>query len=118
MRSSEVTDWIGALRAGRMSLDEVAERFRRRDWPAARRPAPRTHAEMARQQDVEVDVQGSYDEVTAAFDRGDLTSEEYRVLSDAVADAINRKLSRGPEASPGGARDSGWPGRSGSGRAS
>jgi hypothetical protein len=91
MSGSEVTDYIAALRAGRMSLDEVAERFRQRDWPAARRPAPTTYAEMAQQQDVEPDVPGSYDEVTAAYDRGDLTSHEYRVLSDAVAEAINAR---------------------------
>jgi hypothetical protein len=91
MSGSEVTGYVAALRAGRMSLDEVAERFRQRDWPAARRPAPTTYAEMAQQQDVEPDVPGSYDEVTAAYDRGDLTSHEYRVLSDAVAEAINAR---------------------------
>jgi hypothetical protein len=101
MSASEVTEWIGALRAGRMSLADVAERFRHRDWSAARRPAPRTLGEMAGQQDVEVDVPGSYDEVTAAYDRGDLTSDQYRVLSDAVADAINVRLGRRPEAGPG-----------------
>ncbi|MGB6455573.1 MAG: hypothetical protein WBH47_13940 [Streptosporangiaceae bacterium] len=101
MSASDVTECIAALRAGRMSLDEVAEWFRQREWGAARRPAPATHAEMARQQDVEPDVPGSYDDVTAAYDRGDLTSEEYRVLSDAVADAINARLSRPPVAGSG-----------------
>lgn len=91
MSQSELRELIAALRAGRMSVDEVAGRFRQRDWPAARRPAPTTYAEMARQQDVETDVPGSYDEVTAAYDRGELTSEEYRVLSEAVADAINER---------------------------
>jgi hypothetical protein len=91
MSGSEVTECIGALRAGWMSLEEVAERFRQRDWPPARRPAPATYAEMAQQQDVEPDVPGSYDEVTAAYDRGDLTSHEYRVLSDAVADAVSAR---------------------------
>jgi hypothetical protein len=89
MSRSEVSECIAALRGGWMSLDEVAERFRQRDWSPARRPAPTTHAEMAQQQDVEPDVPGSYDEVTAAYDRGDLTSHEYSVLSDAVAAAIN-----------------------------
>ena len=101
MSASDVTECIAALRAGRMSIDELAESFRQRDWAAARRPAPTTHAEMARQQDVEADVPGSYDDVTAAYDRGDLTSEEYRVLSEAVADAINASLSRPPAAGSG-----------------
>ncbi len=91
MSATEVTECIAALRAGQMTLDEVAARFRRRNWAATRRAAPVTYAEMARQQDVETDVPGSYDEVTAAYDRGELTSEEYRVLSDAVADAINAR---------------------------
>lgn len=89
MSGSDVTECIAALRGGWMSLDEVAERFRQRNWPAARRPTPTSYAEMAQQQDVEPDVPGSYDEVTAAYDRGDLTSHEYMVLSDAVAAAIN-----------------------------
>jgi hypothetical protein len=101
MSSSEVVELIDALRAGRMSLAEVAARFRQRDWLAARRPVSATPAEMAKQQDVEVDVPGTYDEVTAAYDRGDLTSDQYQVLSDAVADAINAMLSRRPEAWPG-----------------
>jgi hypothetical protein len=91
MSESEVTECIAALRAGWMSLGEVAERFRQRDWPPARRPAPTTYAEMAQQQDVEPDVPGSYDEVTAAYDRGDLSGHEYWVLSDAVAEAINTR---------------------------
>jgi hypothetical protein len=91
MSESDVTECIAALRAGWMSLDEVAERFRQRDWPAARRRVPTTYAEMAQQQDVEPDVPGSYDEVTAAYDRGDLTSHEYWVLSAAVAEAINAR---------------------------
>jgi hypothetical protein len=99
--TSEVSECIAALRAGSMTLGQVAERFRQRDWAAARRPAPATYAEMARQQDVEPDVPGSYDEVTAAYDRGDLTSDEYRVLSDAVADAINARLSGRPAAGSG-----------------
>lgn len=94
MNTTDVTELMAALRAGQLSLDEVAERFRRREWPATRRQPPATYAAMAGQQDVEADVPGSYDDVTAAYDRGELTSEEYRVLSDAVAVAINDRLSR------------------------
>jgi predicted RNA-binding protein associated with RNAse of E/G family len=89
MSTSEVAELIAAMRAGRLTVDEVAERFRRRHWVAARRPAPRTYVEMAAQQDVETDVPGSFDEVVAAYDRGELTREEYRRLAHAVADAIN-----------------------------
>lgn len=89
MSVTEVAWLLAELRAGKVNIDEVAARFRRRDWPATRRQAPATYDEMAAQQDVDVDVPGSLDEVTAAYDRGELTSDEYRVLSDAVADAIN-----------------------------
>jgi hypothetical protein len=89
MSATEVARLLAALRAGRMSAEDVVERFRHREWPATRRQPPATYDEMAAQQDVDVDVPGSLDEVTAAYDRGELTSEVYRVLSDAVADAIN-----------------------------
>jgi len=89
MSATEVATLIAALRAGRLSIDQVAGRFSRMDWPATRRQPPSTYSEMAAQEDIEVDVPGSFDEVTAAYDRGELTSEEYRVLSDAVAEAIS-----------------------------
>lgn len=89
MSATEVARLLAELRAGRLSLDDVARRFRQREWPATRRQPPATYGQMAAQQDADADVPGSLDEVTAAYDRGELTSEEYRVLSDAVADAIN-----------------------------
>jgi folate-dependent tRNA-U54 methylase TrmFO/GidA len=39
------------------------------------------------QEDPRPTVQNSYDEVTSAYARGDLTREEYDVLSDAVLEA-------------------------------
>jgi hypothetical protein len=89
MSSTEVSELIAALRAGTLSLDEVAERFRQRVWPPSRPAAPRNYEEMAAQRDPGADVPGSYDDVTAAYDRGELTSDQYQVLSDAVAEAIN-----------------------------
>lgn len=89
MSATEVAELIAAMRAGRLSVDEVAELFRHRSWVTARRPAPRTYAEMAAQQDAGADVPGSFDEVVAAYDRGELTREQYRTLAHAVADAIN-----------------------------
>ena len=89
MSATEVADLLAALRSGLLSVDEVAGRFRRRSWPVARRPVPRTYAEMAEQQDVDADVPGSFDDVVAAYDRGELSREQYRALAHAVADAIN-----------------------------
>jgi hypothetical protein len=91
MSASEVTDLIGALRSGELTLDEVAARFKQRKWQKARGPVARTYAEMAEaaQLDPGANVPGSFDDVTAAYDRGDVTREQYRTLAHAVADAIN-----------------------------
>jgi hypothetical protein len=89
--TSEVSDLIAAMRSGSMSLEEVAERFRHRSWEHTRHPLPQSYLELAAiaQSDPEPDVPGSIDEVTAAYDRGELTTEQYRVLVRAVADSIN-----------------------------
>jgi hypothetical protein len=77
------------MRAGDISLDELVERFRQRTWAIARRPQPSSYLEMAEQQDPEPDVPGSFDEVTAAYDRGEISREQYRTLAHAAAEAIN-----------------------------
>jgi hypothetical protein len=85
--SSEVAEMITALRNGTMTLDEVADRFRKRSWPGRATPAPATYLELAAaaQQDPPPDVPGSFDEVTAAYDRGELTRAAYRRLAEAAA---------------------------------
>jgi hypothetical protein len=94
MSRTEVTELIEAMRAGEIDLDELAQRFRDRRWAIARRPIPTTYLEMAEQQDPEPDVPGSFDEVTAAYDRGEITREQYRTLAHAVAEAINAEARR------------------------
>jgi len=91
MSATEVGTLITELRSGRLSVEQVAGRFRHRDWPATRRQPPASYGEMADQQDVDVDVPGSVDEVTAAYDRGELSSEEYRLLCEAIAEAIDAR---------------------------
>jgi hypothetical protein len=87
--TSEVSDLLKELRDGTMSLDQVAQRFRDREWPRRRRPPAATYLEMASraQEDPEPYVPGSFDDVAAAFHRGDLSRDEYRVLSEAVAES-------------------------------
>jgi predicted RNA-binding protein associated with RNAse of E/G family len=91
MSTSEVDDLIAALRSGNMTLTEVADRFRVRSWPRTRHAAARTPLEWAEQQDPAPDLPGSYDDLTGAYDRGQLTAEEYDVLCDAIADSIRAK---------------------------
>jgi hypothetical protein len=99
MSSTEISEMIDALNSGAISLDEVAERFRHRAWSRSRRPEPETYEQMAAEtlRDPEPFVLGSYDEVTAAYDRGELTSDQYQVLSEAVAEAINAEARREAE---------------------
>jgi hypothetical protein len=87
--TSEVSDLIKALRDGTMTLDQVAQKFRERTWPRRRWDPPASYLEMAAraQEDPEPHVPGSFDDVTDAYDRGELSRHEYRVLSEAVADS-------------------------------
>ncbi len=88
---SEVTELIAALRAGTISLDQVAARFRDRAWPESERPDPQTDREIAARamSDPDPYVPGSFDDVLLAYDKGDLTPAEYEVLAKAAADSIN-----------------------------
>jgi hypothetical protein len=91
MSATEVAGLLESLRAGSISLEELARRFRGRAWPEPEPAETRTYLELAAaaQEDPEPDVPGSFDDVLAAFDRGELTWQEYRTLADAVAGAIN-----------------------------
>jgi hypothetical protein len=88
--NDEVTDLLGALHDGTMSIDDVASRFRARSWPRRNQPAPTTYLELAAQaqEDPENDLPGSFDAVAAAFHRGDLSSEQYGVLAEAMAESM------------------------------
>ena len=87
--SSDIPELIAALRDGSMTLDEVAERFRQRSWPRRTTPPPRTYLELATaaQQDPEPYQPGSFDDVVAAYDQGELSDDEYEVLAEAAAES-------------------------------
>jgi hypothetical protein len=85
--TSEVNDLIAALRAGSLSLEEVAQRFRERSWPSTR-PSPATnYLELAEAalQDPEPNIPGSFD------DRGEITEDQYWTLAQAAAESIGLK---------------------------
>jgi hypothetical protein len=96
MITTEVTELIAALRDGSLSLDEVAQRFRERHWPPTRKPAPASYTEMAiaAQDDPEPYVPGSFDELAAAYRRGELTRPQYRALAEAVAESLRAEDQR------------------------
>ena len=87
---SEVTDLIGSYKAGELTLDELAQRFRVRRWPGTPPlDRPSSYLEMAAraQEDPGSDVPGSFDDVEAAFFRHELSLEEYELLRAAVTQA-------------------------------
>ena len=86
---SEVDELLESLRNGTMSLDEVAQRFRERSWPRRKPVSPENYLELAAaaQQDPEVYISGSFDDVAAAHQNGRITDAEYTVLSEAVAES-------------------------------
>jgi hypothetical protein len=92
MITTEVTELINALRDGSLTLEEVVQRFRERSWPRTRKPEPASYLEMAAaaMEDPEPYVPGSFDEVVAAYDRGELTRAQYRTLAEAVAESLDR----------------------------
>jgi hypothetical protein len=95
---SEVTDLIDSYKAGEMTLDELARRFRARHWP--RTPAPRrpsTYLEMAAlaQEDPGSVVPGSFDDVEVAFIRHELSVDEYKVLRAAMSESLQAEEQSG-----------------------
>jgi hypothetical protein len=94
--TSEVNDLLAALRDGSLTLEEVAQRFRERSWPRTKPPRPTSYLELAEaaMRDPEPNVPDSFDDVVAAYDRGELTRAQYRYLVEAVADAKGRKGQR------------------------
>lgn len=101
MTGSEVTDLLAALRDGSMSLDEVAQRFRERSWPRRHTLPAATYLELAAraQEDPEPDVPGSFDEVTAALYRGEITNDAYDVLAEAMAESKRAEDRHGHDSS-------------------
>lgn len=85
---NEVTELLDALHDGRLTLEEVAHRFRERTWPR-RRTGQASYAEfMAAQLDDPAPcIPGSYDDLAFAHHRGGVTDAQYEVLSRAIADA-------------------------------
>ena len=85
--TNEVEDWLKALHEGNLTLEEVAQLFRDRKWPGRRRQEAATYLELAAREleDPDPYIPGSYDDVAAAYHRGQLTDVQYSVLTEAMA---------------------------------
>jgi hypothetical protein len=87
---TEINDLLKALHDGSITLEELAQVFRQRTWPHTSPPPASTYEEMAKRAvgDPRPDVPNSFDDVIAAYGRGELTEDEYEVLGQAVAESL------------------------------
>jgi hypothetical protein len=94
--STEVTELIDALKRGSITLSEVAQRFRERAWPSTHEPKSETYLDraVAAAADPDPIVPGSFDEVAAAYHRGDISIDDYRTLAEAAAESIRDEQKR------------------------
>lgn len=76
---SEVSEALDDLHDGRRTLDEVADLFRTRDWPAREDPAQ--------------PVGGAFSEIAHAHATEVIDRHQYMVLAKAAADRINQQYS-------------------------
>lgn len=90
---TEVNELLKALRDGSMTLEEVAHVFRERSWPPTSPPPASSYEEMSGRatSDPRPDVPNSFDDVIAAYGRGELNENEYEVLGQAVAESLRAK---------------------------
>lgn len=95
--TNEVTELLNALQEGTMTLDEVAQRFTERSWPQRDRHEQASYLEMAAAelQDPDPYIPGSFDDVAAAYHQKKISREQFRVLSEAVAEAERAKEADG-----------------------
>jgi hypothetical protein len=85
---SDVTDMIAAYGRGELTLDELAQRFRDRNWPPRRMSS--SGLQEAYKQETEDPgpiAEGSFDEVASAYLQGEISTDEYEILARAVGDA-------------------------------
>ncbi len=87
--SNEVRDLLQALHDGGISVEEVAEQFRERQWPRRTDKTPTTYMDMlaAELGDPGTYMPESFDDVIAAYDQKLITRQELRILSEAAAEA-------------------------------
>ena len=87
---TDIRDLLDALSENRMSLNEVAQRFREHKWIRAKRSGSQSNMDWlaSHLDDAGPPLSGSFDEVSTAFHEHRITRDQYRVLSEAAADAM------------------------------
>jgi hypothetical protein len=91
----EVTQLIGAWRAGQLTLAGLAGQFRDRAWPATAPACPSEALDAGPAiDDLEPWQPGSFDEVVLARDLGLLTDEDYATLAGAAFGVATERRSQ------------------------
>lgn len=87
---SDVTDALDQLVQGVTDLDSVAGQFRARTWPRRTRPATHDATDLYEQDSTDPvgDPEGAFSEVAAALAEHRIDLEQYRVLAEAAAAAM------------------------------
>lgn len=87
--TNEVNELLDGLHQGKLTLDEVAGKFRDRKWPRRRKDEAHSYLDMAvaELQDPDPYIPGSFDDVAAAYHQKKISRDQFRALSEAVADA-------------------------------
>jgi hypothetical protein len=87
---NEINVLLRALKDGSMSLEQVAQAFRTHSWTPHQSAPAMTYDQLAAAElaDPEPYIPGSFDDVTAAYHRGDLTDDEYDVLANAMTESV------------------------------
>lgn len=88
--ATEVRELLAALMENRLSLEDVAQRFRERKWIRRERPTDKSTMDWLASQldDAPPPTPGSFDDVSTAFHEHRITRAQYRVLSEAAAEAM------------------------------
>lgn len=91
--NTDVTELIAALQNGSMTLEEVADRFRERSWPRRNTKKAATYLDLAAaaERDPDPYLEGSFDDVAAAFHRGELSDVQYEALAQAMAESMRQE---------------------------
>ena len=82
---------IAAYVSGELTLEELVQLFRARQWPKVPKAwPPGLERASSAISDPEPYVPGSFDDVVRAYDRGEISDLEYEFLASAVTNSRGR----------------------------
>lgn len=95
MSTNEVLEMLDALAEGRMGLEEVAQLFRQHKWAYRKQRKDESYPDWIGEQlndSSDLHLPGSFDDVSAALHRNQITIEQYDTLREAALEAIRAQI--------------------------